>query len=146
MIDYVLRGIRADELTFKTNPINMQPDMKFDMSPRFSRTIQAVKDNPKINIVILECRIESSEQLPRPFDVIVRLRGVFEVNNMNDAEDRRVFALNATETLYPYVRAAVSNLTCCALLNPVMLPVISGATLFPEDRNTEAFETPKDVN
>lgn len=147
MIDYILRGIRADELSFKVNPIQVAPDTKFEIKPMFSRRIQGIKENPKINIVVLECKIATSEQTPQPFDITVRLQGVFEVNNMNDAEDRRIFALNATETLYPYVRSAVSNLTCAALLNPVMLPVISGATLFPEDRRTEPFANPpKDVN
>ena len=134
MIDYTLRGINADELSFKVNPMQVQPNQKFEIKPFFSRRIPTAKENPKVNIVILECKIESTEEAPKPFNLVVRLVGVFEVNNMTTDEDRRIFALNATETLYPYLRSTVSSLTAASFINPLNLPVISGATLFPEDR------------
>ncbi|MBR7186062.1 MAG: protein-export chaperone SecB [Clostridia bacterium] len=149
MIDYTLRGLTADELSFKVNPMKVAPDTKFEIKPFFSRRIQTAKENPKINVVILECKIETSEEAPKPFNMVVRLVGVFEVNNMETAEDRRIFALNATETMYPYLRATVSSLTTASFIAPLNLPVISGATLFPEDRSAEGFNVnfdPKNVN
>lgn len=145
MIDYTLRGITADELSFKVNPMQVAPDTKFEIKPFFSRRIQTAKENPKVNIVVLECKIESTEEQPKPFNLVVRLVGIFEVNNMTTNEDRRIFALNATETMYPYLRATVSSLTAASFINPLNLPVISGATLFPEDRSSEAFD-PKSAN
>ncbi len=149
MIDYTMRGLTADELSFKVNPMKAAPDTKFEIKPFFSRRIQTAKENPKINIVILECKIESKEEEPKPFNIIARLVGIFEVNNMNTAEDRRMFAINATETMFPYLRAAVTNLTSAALINPLTLPVVSGATLFPDDRAPEQYTLnfdPKTVN
>ncbi len=146
MIDYSLRGITADELSFKVNPMQVAPDTKFEIKPFFSRRIQTAKENPKINIVILECKIETTEEAPKPFNLLVRLVGIFEVNNMNTPEDRRIFALNATETMYPYLRATVSSLTSASFINPLNLPVISGATLFPEDRNGGFNPNPSEVN
>ncbi len=148
MIDYTLKALTADELSFKVNPIKVAPDTKFEIKPFFSRRIQSAKENPKINIVILECKIESTAESPKPFNLIARFVGVFEVNNMNTNEDRRMFAINATETMFPYLRASVSNLTSAALINPLNLPVVSGATLFPDDRQeqyTINFD-PKTVN
>ncbi len=137
MIDYTMRGITADELFFKVNPVPAPPDKKFEIKPFFSRRIQTAKENPKINVVILECKIESKEEDPKPFNLTVRLVGIFEVNNMNTADDRRDFAINATETMFPYLRAAVTSLTTTALINPLVLPVVSGATLFPDDRKEQ---------
>ena len=64
---------------------------------------------------------------------------MFEVENMTTEEDRRTFAVNATETMFPYLRAAITNLTADALINPLTLPAVSGATIFPDDRGTKQF-------
>ncbi len=139
MIQYSLKGLTAEELSFKVNPIKAAPDTRFEIKPMFSRQIRQANENPKINIVILECKIESTEESPKPFNLHVRFMGVFEVNNMQTDEDKRIFAINATETMFPYLRAAVTNLTADALINPLTLPVVSGATLFPEDRGPNQY-------
>lgn len=139
MIQYSLKALTADELAFKVNPIKAGPDTKFEIKPFFSRQIRTVNENNKINIVILECKIEHTEEAPKPFNLLVRFVGVFEVENMETDEDRRIFAINATETMYPYLRAAVTNLTADALINPLTLPVIPGSTLFPEDRGANEY-------
>ncbi len=139
MIQYSLKALSADELSFKVNPLKAAPDTKFEIKPFFSRQIRQANENPKINIVILECKIESTEEAPKPFNLLARFVGVFEVNNMNNDEDRRIFAINATETMFPYLRAAVTNLTADALINPLTLPVVPGATLFPDDRGPNQY-------
>ena len=137
MIKYSLKALTADELSFKVNPVRVAPDTKFEIKPFFSRQIRQANENPKINIVMLECKIESSEESPKPFNIIARLVGVFEVEDMNTDEDKRLFAINATETMFPYLRSAITNLTADALVNPLTLPVVSGATLFPDDRKDQ---------
>ena len=139
MIKYVLRAITADELSFKVNPMKATPDTKFEIKPLFSREIRRANDNPKINVLVLTCKIESTEESPKPFNLLARFVGVFEVEDMNTDEDRRIFAVNATETVFPYLRAAIANLTADALINPLHLPVVSGATLFPEDRGAGGY-------
>lgn len=139
MIQYSLKALSADELSFKVNPMKAAPDTKFEIKPLFSRQIRQANENPKINVVILECKIESTEESPKPFNLLARYVGVFEVNNMNTDEDRRIFAINATETLFPYLRASVTNLTADALINPLILPVVPGATLFPDDRGPNQY-------
>ena len=149
MIDYSLKALTADELSFKVNPIKATPDTKFEIKPMFTRQIRQANENNKVNIVILECKIESTEESPKPFNLKVRFVGVFEVNNMTTDEDKRIFAINATETMFPYLRAAVTNLTADALINPLTLPVVPGSTLFPEDRGPNQYTLnfdPKVVN
>ncbi len=149
MIEYSMKALSADELSFKVNPIQATHDMRFEIKPVFSRRIQEPADNPKIRIVVLECKVETTAESPKPFNLTARFVGVFEVANVDTDEDRRTFALNATETIFPYLRAAVTNLTADALVNPFTLPVISGATLFPEDRGSGQYTVrfdPKSVN
>ena len=149
MIEYSMKALTAEELSFKVNPIKASPDTKFEIKPLFSRQIRHVNENPRINIVMLECKIESTEESPKPFNLVARFVGVFDVQNMQTEEDKRFFALNATETMFPFVRAAVANLTAAALINPLILPVVSGATLFPEDRGGSQYTLnidPKIVN
>lgn len=149
MIEYSLKALTADELSFKVNPIKATPDTKFEIKPMFTRQIRQANENNKVNIVILECKIESTEESPKPFNLKARFVGVFEVNNMTTDEDKRTFAINATETMFPYLRAAVTNLTADALINPLTLPVVPGSTLFPEDRGPNHYTLnfdPKVVN
>lgn len=139
MIQYSLKALTADELSFKVNPLKVAPDTKFEIKPFFSRQIRQANENNKINIVILECKIESTDESPKPFNLLARFVGVFEVENMNSDEDKRIFAINATETIFPYLRAAITNLTADALVNPLTLPVVPGATLFPDDRGPNQY-------
>ena len=146
MIQYSMKALTADELSFKVNPIQAQPNAKFEIKPYFSRQIRQANENPKINIVILECKIESTEESPKPFNLLARFVGVFEVDNMTTEEDKRTFAVNATETMFPYLRAAITNLTADALINPLTLPAVSGATIFPDDRGSRQFTLNVDPN
>ena len=149
MIEYVMKGISADELSFKVTPMKGQPNGKIALHPQFSRKVQPVKENPAIHLVALECKIEGTEAEPLPYRILVRFVGVFEVKNMNTDEDRRIFFINATETMFPYLRAALASLTADALVMPLQLPAVSGATLFPEDRGVGGYTLsvdPKVVN
>ena len=139
MIQYSLKALSADELSFKVNPVKATPDTKFEIKPLFSRQIRQANENQKIHVVVLECKIESTQESPKPFNLLARFVGVFEVNNMTTDEDKRIFAINATETMFPYLRAAVTNLTADALINPLTLPVVPGATLFPDDRGPNQY-------
>lgn len=149
MIEYSMKNLNVDELSLKMNHIKMEPNARFEIKPMFSRRIQGVNENPLIHIVTLDCKVESTEENPKPFNLLVRLVAVFEVKNMVSDEDRRFFAVNATETMFPYLRAAITNVTADAFLPPIMLPVISGGTLFPEDRGPASYTIsfdPKTVN
>ena len=148
MISYSIKMLRADELYFKVNPI--KPDQKqFEMKPAFTRQIRPANEDPKIHIVILECKIEGKDDAPTPFDLRCRFVGIFEVKDLVSEEDKRIFAINATETMFPYLRAAITNVTADALVAPFNLPIVSGATLFPEDRGNDQYTLnfdPKVVN
>ena len=131
---YALRGITAEELNYSINRIKVDKDTKIEIKPQFSRTVRRVQENDKVWFVSLEVKVESSENEPKPFNLKVRLVGMFEAEDIQDELDRRDLVINMTEIVYPYLRAAVSAVTANAFINPMMLPVIPAGTMFPEDR------------
>ena len=132
------KGITAEELSFKLNRIRINPDERLDIKPQFSRQVRKVNGNDKLNFVALSVKIESTEEEPKPFNILATLVGIFEVEDVkNDADERR-FVIEATKLVYPYLRSAVTNLTANAYIAPLNLPVISGP-IFPEDRDRFAF-------
>lgn len=139
------KGITGEELSFKLNRIKLNPEDKLDIKPQFSRQVRKVNGNDKLNFVSLSVKIESTEKEPKPFDILVTLVGIFEVEEIRGETDERKFVIEATKLIYPYLRAAVTNLTASAFIAPLNLPFISGS-IFPEDRDTFAFTTGSDLN
>lgn len=132
------KGITAEELSFKLNRVKLNPQDKLDIKPQFSRQVRKVNGNDKLNFIALSVKIESTEAEPKPFDVNATLVGVFEVEDVADERQERNFVIEATKIVYPYLRAAVTNLTASAFIAPLNLPVISGP-IFPEDKDVYAF-------
>ena len=133
------RGVGAEELSFKMNRVKLEPNSRLDIKPQFSRQVRKVKDNPKLNFIALSIKIESTEAEPKPFDIHITLVGTFEVEDMvAGSEQEREFVIEGTKMLFPYLRAAVTNLTASAYIAPLILPVINGP-IFPEDRDVYAF-------
>lgn len=135
-VNFSLRGIRADEMRFALTNVRAGKDARFELKPSFSRQVRRVVDNEKMFFVTLAVKIENTEESPKPFDLEVRLTGIFETDAASD-DARKAFTVQATETLFPYLRAAVTNLTSAAFAAPLMLPVVNGP-LFPEDRELSA--------
>lgn len=133
------RGVGAEELSFKMNRVKLEPNSRLDIKPQFSRQVRKVKDNDKLNFIALSLKVESTEAEPKPFDLHVTLVGTFDVEDMVAGSDQeREFVIEGTKLLFPYLRAAVTNLTASAYIAPLNLPVISGP-IFPEDRDVYAF-------
>lgn len=133
-------GINVEELSFKLNKVRLAPNDKLDIKPQFSRQMRKINGNDKLNCIVLTMKIESTEAEPKPFDINVTLVGVFNVTEVKNQDEERRFVIEATKTLYPYLRAAVSNLTANAHIPPLYLPVIAGP-IFPDDRDVFAFTT-----
>lgn len=133
MLNFSLKGVTAEELSFKVNKIKID-NPRFELKPSFARQIRKANDNEKILIVVLTCKIESTEAEPRPFDIHATYVGIFETDGEANNEERRLFAIKATEILLPFLRSGIANLTATAMINPLMLPVIPGDILFPDDR------------
>ena len=133
------RGVGAEELSFKMNRVRLEPNARLDIKPQFSRQVRKVKDNDKLMFIALSLKVESTEAEPKPFNINVTLVGTFEVEDLaSGGEQERDFVIEATNMLFPYLRAAVTNLPASAYVAPLNLPVINGP-IFPEDRDVYAF-------
>ncbi len=139
---YALRGITAEELSYTMNRIKMDKNTKFEIKPQFSRTVRRVQENDKLWFLVLEVKVESTDESPKPFNLKARLVGMFEAEDLQDKQDEQDLVINMTEIVYPYLRAAVSSITANAFINPMILPVIPAGTMFPEDRG----EAPVNLN
>jgi preprotein translocase subunit SecB len=135
---YDFKGITTEELSYKFNRVRIDPQQRLDIRPQFYRQVRKANDNPKLMFIALSVKVESTEAEPKPFDLNVGIVGVFELAEEVDAQTERDFVIQATTTLYPYLRAMVTNLTAQAYISPLNLPLINGP-LFPEDRDVYAF-------
>ena len=133
-VNLTLRGIRADEMSYKLNGVRLQNGGKVSLAPTFSRRVRHAAENEKLFFVSLTVKIENTAESPKPFDLLVTITGVFETDASDDAA-RKEAVVRATSLLYPYLRSAITNLTTAALAAPIVLPVTNGP-LFPEDRET----------
>lgn len=142
---YDFKGITTEELSYKLNRVQIAPNQRLDIKPQFARQVRKPNDNKKLVFISLAVKIESTEQEPKPFNLDVNLVGVYELEKEDyTSQEERAFVIEATQQLYPYLRAAVTNLTAQAYVSPLNLPVINGP-IFPEDRDVYAF-APGDVN
>ncbi len=142
---YDFRGITTEELSYKLNRVQIAPNQRLDIKPQFARQVRKPNDNKKLVFISLAVKIESTEQEPKPFNLDVNLVGVYELEKEDyTQQEERAFVIEATQSLYPYLRAAVTNLTAQAYVSPLNLPVLNGP-IFPEDRDVYAF-APGDVN
>lgn len=142
---YEFKGITTEELSYKLNRVQIAPNQRLDIKPQFARQVRKPNDNKKLVFISLAVKIESTEQEPKPFDINVNLVGVYELEKEDyTQQEERAFVIEATQMLYPYLRATVTNLTAQAYISPLNLPIINGP-IFPEDRDVYAF-APGDVN
>ena len=130
-----LKGIRADELLFRVNGVPPKTDGKLELKPAFSRKVRRASGEENIFLLTLSVRIESTPEEPKPFDLTASLTGVFGTDAAGE-EGVRAAVVEATQVVFPYLRAAVTGLTSAAMAAPIVLPVIAGP-LFPEDREKD---------
>ena len=75
----VLKGIRADEMSFKLNNVRPQ-EGKLDLKPTFSRKVRRAVENERVSFVTLSVQIASAADSPKPFDLFASVTGIFETD------------------------------------------------------------------
>lgn len=139
---FAIVNIITEDVHCTLNHIKPEDAKKVKVNPKFGRNIAQAKENEKIWIVDLEMLIVGNEEEPSPFNMKVRTRGIFEVEDMQTEQDKKVFNLSATEILFPYLRSVVATITGSSFARPFTLPAIPTTAIFPEDRETGNFEVP----
>lgn len=113
IINYIV-----NEVAFKANPLP-QGVTNFTIKPNIRMDIKKEARTLSLSITVA---VTSTESEPTPFDLTVRLTGNFAI--LNPAASVDEIRIEASKTLYPYMRAYVATITANANIAPYSLPVI----------------------
>lgn len=125
------KGIIAEEISFKMNKNGVSVNTTLDIKPQFSRQLRIPNNNPNINYLTLDCAIKDSAESPKPFDIYVKLVGIYEVE-FEDKTQQDKFVIEETKRLYNHIADTIRQLTTSAHIAPMNLPPYNGP-IFPND-------------
>ncbi len=108
----------VNESHFKANPLP-QGVTKFTIKPNIRMDIKKEARTLSLSITVT---VKGSETEPVPFDLDARLTGNFAI--LSPAASVDELRIEASKTLYPYMRAYVATITANANIVPYSLPVI----------------------
>ena len=93
-----------------------------NIEPELSQRIKKIDENN----VEIEITVKISKNETSPFDILVSINGFFECPDWeNDKKQNDLLVFTSLQTLYPYLRQAVSTLTGTANIAPYTLPLIN---------------------
>lgn len=123
-------GYVIDDIKFKINKASNEQQIPLKLA--FNNNIST--DN-KFWFVTLSVNVfeENFDDLKNPFFLTLAVTGRFTIDNCSDAERTQILRVNATEILFPYLRAAVTNITSTANIKPLILPVINVGQSFVQN-------------
>lgn len=77
-------------------------------------------------VVALECTVFPDYiKSNQPFNLVVRLEGFFEYQNVSDDELKSLLYSNAIAILFPYLRSTITNITGVTGFPALILPTIN---------------------
>ncbi|KEO84626.1 protein-export chaperone SecB [Tumebacillus flagellatus] len=120
---------KIDSIHFEINRDYVGEDQEDEnLSINLTRSWAVHKENPGDFIVTMLCEINQREEdsdSEMPFSLDISLLGHFVAEQV-EPSDLEVFAkYNAPSILYPYLRAAVSQVVTMAGFDPVLLPIVN---------------------
>ena len=137
------KGLAIEELFFKMN-INFDPGKTYRVTNRLMQNEQVLDKDGKILKITLTAQNVADEGDEQPYEYRASVFGVFEVEDVTDAE-KKDFILESIRILHPFLRAAVANLTVNAYVPPVILPVLTDI-IFNEKDAYEFVVDDKNIN
>lgn len=129
---------RVNEIEFKFNGA-IQPGTQFHITPKIESKLGQNKNDLFVNLSV---RINEDISSPVPFNLNVVMFGHFVAEK--EAE-QKVYAEEAIETLYPFLRAAVSSFTANCNIPPYVLPLINSA-VSSKDKNGDKNDDKENLN
>ena len=108
----------VNESHFKANPLP-QGVTNFTIKPNIRMDIKKEARTLSLSVNV---SVKGTETEPVPFDLDVKLTGNFAI--LSPAASVDELRIEASKTLYPYMRAYVATITANANIVPYSLPVI----------------------
>ena len=121
---------RVNQIEYKFNE-GIRPGTKFQIKPKIECKMGRNDKNLFINLSV---RVNEDISSPVPFNLNAAMFGTFVVEN---EADQKVFIAEAIETLYPFLRAAVSSITANCNIPAYILPVISPSAVEGAETQTD---------
>ena len=109
---------RINNMEFKFNG-NVKAGVKFNIVPKIECKAGRKEKTLFVNLTV---RINEDISTPVPFNLNVEMFANF---NIKEEADDKVYASEAMESLYPFLRASVASITANCNIPPYVLPVIN---------------------
>ena len=129
-MDAINFEIVTKEVSITANEI---PRGQFTVAPQIMRSTGDLEDGRVFTEIIL--KIENTEDNPFPVNIMVRMMGIFEKDNIPENSLKDFLEVQAVQIILPYIRALVTNLTSAAFMPPLVLPVFDVRTLFAQSNS-----------
>ena len=113
-----LASYRINQIDFKFLD-NIKPGTKLNILPKIECKVGRNGNNLLVNLSV---RINEDISSPVPFNLSVVMFATFTVK---EEADQNVFASEAMDCLYPFLRASVASITANCYIIPYVLPVIN---------------------
>ena len=91
-------GYRVEGSSFKNNEMKKGPVITLTPSIQMD-----IKKDPKNLTLTITVVVEGSEEKPTPFDLMVKIKGSFEI--VEDSLDINKMRIESSRVLFPYVRS-----------------------------------------
>lgn len=127
-IDY-----KIHEASFKLMP-DAEPYKSYKINPKIGCNI---KKGPEKILCTFTVELKQTDH-PIPFEFSITAAGAFSIEN---GEDANRLIVNVAETVYPFVRSSVSELTRMANIPPYVLPLLDMTELLHSCNNSSTPST-----
>lgn len=128
-----MQGYKVRSMNFKVNEeLPTTPGThNFQITPKIRLDL---RQKDKQLVIICTVTIDKHQATPTPFELETVVIGSFEITELTDIERMRIEASNM---LYPYVRAAVTQLTAAVNMPAYFLPIIDFANVKPDAASSD---------
>ena len=131
-----LASYRINQFDFKFNE-GIKPGTKFNINPKIECKVGR-KD--KTLFVNLSAKVNDDLSSPVPFNLHAAMFATFVVQN---EVDQSVYAQEAMDVLYPFLRAAIAGITANCNIPAYVLPYINQSNMV---QDTQAAKDNGDLN
>lgn len=127
----------VDEATFRANPFYEDQgklDVEFSFDVAFGVDASATRGKVSLTAEIFD----NPEANNFPFTLRITVSGFFKAEDDLSEEDFREFLeINGTTVLFPFLRAAIADITRVANIKPLVLPLINVPALIKRQKDQE---------
>jgi len=123
--------IYVDDISFAVNnDFQSNVNKPIDLKCSFLRNVFKIDDDNAA--VVISFSIDPAAT--KPFHGSLKIVGLFQLEKWESSQLKRdIISINGASILFPYLRNAVSNITCLMSVPPFIIPVVNVKNLFGDN-------------